>query len=193
MEQRKFRNDKIDNLRRLHAERAFTKEISERIRRLVVGDLQDSLIDRENDNLAGTVGFVPDVQRFAGLRFGSSLQIDLQPAFFDIGRERHDAVTERADKNFLGIERPHKGDIDIAAALELLRQTNVLDAAGGSGLKPTKTVDFFPFDRDETVAAVWRRYAYCNFIPGTVLFGVKFNFQLGVFLQGAGHGSLPHD
>ena len=192
-EQRKFRNDEIDNLRRLDAKRAFAKEISERIRRLVVGDLQNSLIDRENDNLAGTVGFVPDVQRFAGLRFGCGLQIDLQPAFFDVGRERDDAVTERADKNFLGIERPHKGDIDIAAALKLLRQTNVLDTAGGSGLKPTKTVNFFPFDRDETVAAVWRRHAHRNFISGAVLFGVKFDLQFGVFLQGPGHCSLTHD
>src|SRR4030095_4312486 len=73
-EQRKFRNDKIDNLRRLHAERAFAKEVSERIRRLVVGDLQNSLIDRENNNLARSVGFVRDVQRFAGLRFGWRLQ-----------------------------------------------------------------------------------------------------------------------
>ena len=85
-------------MRRLHAERAFAKEVSERIRRLVIGDLQNSLIDRENDNLAGTVGFVPDVQRFAGLCFGCGLQIDLQPAFFDIGRERDDAVTERLTK-----------------------------------------------------------------------------------------------
>ena len=158
-QQRKFRNDKIDNLRRLHAESAFAKEIGERVRRFVIGNLQNSLIDREDNDLAGPIGFVADVQRLARLRFRRGLKIDLEPALFDIGGERHDAVTERADKNFFGIERPHKCNIDVTAAFKILRQANVLNAAGGFCLKPTVAVNFFPFDCDETVAAVRRRHA----------------------------------
>src|SRR5947207_11696034 len=68
-QQRKFWNDKIDNLRRLHTESAFAKEIRQRIRRLVISDLQNSLIDCEDDDLARTIGFVADMQRFARLCF----------------------------------------------------------------------------------------------------------------------------
>ena len=120
---------KIDNLRRLHTESAFAEENAERIRRLVIGDLQNSLIDREDDDLARTIGFVADMQRFARLGFRRGLQIDLEPALFDIGGERHDAITERADENFFGIERADKSDIDITTAFKTLRQTNVLNAA----------------------------------------------------------------
>jgi hypothetical protein len=120
-QQRKFRNDKINNLGRLYAESAFAKEIRERIGRLVISDLQNSLIDRENDDLAWTIGFVADVQRFARLGFCRRLEIDLEPALFDVGCERDNAVAERADKNFLGIERPDKRDIHITATLKTLR------------------------------------------------------------------------
>ena len=50
-QEREFRDDKIDNLRRLDAERAFAEEISKWIRHFVIGDLQNSLIDREDDDL----------------------------------------------------------------------------------------------------------------------------------------------
>src|SRR5207237_9289928 len=150
-QQRKLRDDKIDNLRRFHTEGALAKEIGQRIGRLIIGYLQNSLIDREDDNLAWTIRFVADVQRLARLRFRHRLQIDVQPALFDVGRERDDAVTEWADKNFFGIEPPHKRDIHVAAALKILRQTNVLDAARGLGLEPTVSVNFFTLDRDQTV------------------------------------------
>ena len=158
-QQRKFRNYEIDNLRRLHAESAFAKEIGERVRRPVIGNLQNSLVDREDDDLAWPIGFVADVQRFARFRFLRGLKIDLKSALFDVGSERDDAVTERTDKNLFRIERPHKRDIDVAAALKILRQANVLDAAGGGGLEPAVGVNFFPFDCDKTVAAVRRGHA----------------------------------
>ena len=121
--------------------------------------MKNSLIDREYDDLAGSIGLVADMQRLARFRFRRGLKIDFEPALFDIGSERDDAVTKRADKNFLGIERPHKCDIDVAAAFEIFRQANVLDAAGGVRLKPAVAVNFFPFDCDETVAAVRRSHA----------------------------------
>src|SRR5207245_11371694 len=100
------------------------------------------------------IGFIADVQRFARLGLCRRLEIDLEPAFFDVGCERDDAVAERADKNFLGIERPDKSDIHITTTLKTLRQTNVLDAARGVRLKSTITVNFFAFDCDKAVAAV---------------------------------------
>ena len=134
--QRKFRNDKIDNLRRLDAERAFAEEKSERIRRFVIGDLQNSLVDREDDDLAGPIGLVTDVQRLARLRIGRRIELDLEPALFDVGGERHNAVAQRADEDFFRIERANERDVDVTAAFEIFRHTNVLDAAGGVRLEP---------------------------------------------------------
>ena len=191
-QQRKFWNDQIDNLRRLYAESAFAKEIGQRIGRLVICYLQNSLVDREDDDLARTIGLVADVQRFARLCFCCGLEIDLEPAVFNIRDERDDAITERADENFFGIERPDKRDIHIAAALKTLRQTNVLNAARGVRLKPVVAVDFFSLDRDETVTAVGRGHADRNFIAGVVLFGVEFDLQLGVFLQRTGSCGMTH-
>ena len=121
--------------------------------------MQNSLIDREDDDLTGPIGLVADVQRFTRLRFRRGLEIDLEPALFDIGGEWDDAVTERADKNFLGIKRPHKGNIDITAAFKIFGQANVLDAAGGVRLEPAVAVNLFPFNCDETVTAVRRGHA----------------------------------
>ena len=99
-EQREFRNDQIDNLGSVHSKHAFTEIKLERIRRLVIGHLQNSLVDCEDDDLARPICFVTDVQRFARFRSRDCIDVDLEPAFFLVGRERDHAVAERADKNF---------------------------------------------------------------------------------------------
>ena len=52
-EERKLRNDLVDDLRGLHRENAFSEKKTERIRRLEVGYLENALVDREDDDLAG--------------------------------------------------------------------------------------------------------------------------------------------
>ncbi len=69
----------------------------------------------------------------------------------------------------------------------------MLDAARAVCLKPAIAIDFFPFDRDEAVAAVRRSHAHHNFITCIVLFGIEFDLQLGVFLQGGGNCGVTHD
>src|SRR5262249_57707052 len=61
-QQRKFRNDKIYNLRCVDAQYAFAEVESERIRRLVIGDLQNPFVHREHDDLAGAICLGTNVQ-----------------------------------------------------------------------------------------------------------------------------------
>ena len=79
-----------------------------------------------------------------GFAFGCGLQIDLQPAFFDIGRERDDAVAERADKNFLGIERADKGDIDVTAAFKVLQADECAGCCWRCWFETSYTRKLFP-------------------------------------------------
>ncbi len=98
-QEREFGNDKIDNLGGVDSEHAFAEIELERVRRFVIGDLQNSLVDCEDDDLARSVRFVIDVQRFARSRAQRRLNVDLELAFLLVGRERDDAVAERADKD----------------------------------------------------------------------------------------------
>ena len=96
-EQGKFWNDQIDDLRGLDLERALAKEEPDRVRCFKIGDLQNSFIDREENDLAGAICLVGNVKRFSRLDRGRRLQIKRQLAFFDVGGEMDDAVTERTN------------------------------------------------------------------------------------------------
>ena len=72
-EQGKFRNDQIDDLRGLDLERALAKEKADRVRCFKIGDLQDSLIHREENDFGGAIRLVGDVKRFSRLDRGQRL------------------------------------------------------------------------------------------------------------------------
>ncbi len=61
-----FRQDEIDDLLRLHHQRGLAEEVRERVGKLIIADLQDALIDREDRDARRPVGLVADVQRLAG-------------------------------------------------------------------------------------------------------------------------------
>src|SRR4029077_19298813 len=69
-QQREFRNDQIDNLRRVDAQHAFAEVKSERIRRFVIGDLKNPFIHGEDNDPARPICLVIDVQWFARLERG---------------------------------------------------------------------------------------------------------------------------
>ena len=96
-EQGKFRNDQIDDLRGLDPERALAKEEADRVRCFKIGDLQDSLIDREENDLAGAICLVRKAKRFSRLDRWRRLQIKGEAALLDVGGEMNDAVTERTN------------------------------------------------------------------------------------------------
>jgi hypothetical protein len=77
MQNRKFGNDEIDDLRGLDRECAFAEKIGERVGRLVIRDLENSLVDSEDNDFAGTVGLLGDVEEFPRLNCGSGLQLDV--------------------------------------------------------------------------------------------------------------------
>ena len=165
----------------------------ERIRRFVIGDLQNSLVDGKNDDFRRTIGFVADAQCVSGFDGGRGLDVDLEATLFDVRCERDDAVTERADENFLGIERAHESNADVSAAFEAFGQANVLDAAGGIRLKPAVGVDFFTFDRDETAPGVRCNNADRDVIARVVLLAVELDLQFGIFFQRARSCPLTDD
>ena len=100
-QERKFRNNQIDDLRGVDPQRAFTKIKCQRIGCLVVCDLKNSFIDREDDDLAWSIRVISDAQRLT--RFGGrcGVNVDLELTFLFVRRKGNDAVAERADENFL--------------------------------------------------------------------------------------------
>src|SRR5207253_8911255 len=138
-----------------------------------------------NDDFRRTIGFVADAQCVSGFNGGRGLDVDLEATLFDVRCERDDAVTERADENFLGIERAHESNADVSAAFEAFGQANVLDAAGGIRLKPAVGVDFFTFDRDETAPGVRCNNADRGVLARVVLLAVELDLQFGILFQRA--------
>ena len=84
-------------MRGLDPERALAKEEPDRVRCFKIGDLQNSFIDREENDLAGAICLIGNVKRFSRLDRGRRLQIKRQLALFDVGGEMDDAVTERTN------------------------------------------------------------------------------------------------
>ena len=147
-QERELWDDKIDNLRGLDAQHAFAEIKSERVGRFVIGDLQNSFIDGEDDDLARPVGFVIDVQRLARLRGRCGIDVDFETAFFLVSGKRNNAVAQRADEDFLGIECADERDVDVTAAFEIFRHANALHTACGLGLEPLLRVNPVALDRD---------------------------------------------
>src|SRR5262249_50881927 len=131
-------------------------------RRFVIGDLQNSFVHGEDNDLAEPIGFIGDMQgstRFErggdvlaarvageirrGARRGRRVHIDLErkPALFFVRGKRHDAVTQRADENFFRIKGADERDVDVTTAFEIFRNTNVLDAASRVRPKPLLRVN----------------------------------------------------
>src|SRR5437764_333788 len=79
------------------SERALAKEEADRVRCFKIGDLQDSLIDREENDLAGAICLVRKAKRFSRLDRWRRLQIKGEAALLDVGGEMNDAVTERTN------------------------------------------------------------------------------------------------
>ena len=147
-QQRKFRNDEIDNLRGVDAQHAFAEVKSERIRRFVIGDLKNSFVDGENDNLTRPIGFVIDVQWFARFRSRRCVDFNFEPALFLVRSKRHDAVAQWTDEYFLRINRADERHVDVTATFEVFRNTNVLHAAGRVCSEPLLRIDAVALDRD---------------------------------------------
>ena len=145
--------------------------------------MQNSRVDREDDDLARPVRFVTDVQRFAWFLGCDRIDVDFEPAFFFVGRERDDAVTQRADKDFFGVERPDECDVDVTAAFEIFRDANVLDAAGAACLEPLPGVNLVALDRDQAVTAVRRGDADRDLVAAVVLGAIELYLKLGILLQ----------
>src|SRR6266404_2318915 len=159
MQERKFRNDKVDNLCGVDPQHAFAEIKLERVRRFVIGDLQNSFVDREDDDLARPVRF----------------------------------VTELADKDFFGVERPNECDVDVTAAFEIFRNADVLDAAGAACLEPSLGVDAVALDGDQAVTGVRRGDADRDFVAAVVMGAIELYLKLGILLQWSRNGAASDD
>ena len=155
--------------------------------------MKNSLVDREDDDFARPIGFVTDVQRFARFCGRDCVDVDVKPAFFFIGGEMNDTVTERADENFLRVECAHERNIDVTAAFEIFRNANVLDAARGVGLEPLLCVNMVALDRNQTVAGIRRGDADRDFVAAIVLRAVEFHVELRIFLERTRNRAVTDD
>jgi len=86
------------------------------------------------------------VQWVARLRIGRCVNFNIEPALFFVRGEWNDAVTQRADENFLRIQRADERDVDVTTAFEIFRNTNVLDAAGRVRVEPLLRVNVVALD-----------------------------------------------
>ena len=139
------------------------------------------------------IGLVTDVERVAGLHRGRAVEIDLQPAFFDVRGKGDNAIAQRTDEDFLRIKSADERDVDVAAAFEGFGQPNVLNAARGVRLKPGISVNFLALDGDQPAAAVGGDDADSNVVARIVLFTIEFDLELGVLFQRSRRLALAND
>src|SRR6266849_4810285 len=75
-EKMQFRQDQIKNLTRRHLERTFAEEIRERVRRMIMRDLQDALVHCDDDELRRSAGLIINRESIAGTHHLRRVELD---------------------------------------------------------------------------------------------------------------------
>src|SRR5208337_2022097 len=132
------------------------KHVGQRIGRVVARDLQDSFIDCDQHQLCGFSRLVTDGQSIAGThQFG---RIDAHPLEVTRAAESkwRRAVRQRTGENLPGVQRAQERNGDIAVALQLLRDLDLLYRLGSRGLEPLRVIDAVALDSNQSRADVGR-------------------------------------
>ena len=108
--------------------------------------MKNSFVHGEDNDLAGPICLVINVQWVARFRIGRCVNFNIEPALFFVRGEWHDTVAQRAHKNFLRIQCADERDVDVTTAFEIFWNTNVLDAAGRVRVEPLLRVNAVALD-----------------------------------------------
>ena len=183
----------VEDLRGTHLQRALLEEVAQRIGHLVARDLQDAFVHREQHRAGRLRAGELELHRLAGAgEFGHG-ELERLRALAEAHRERHHAIAHRAHEDLVGRRVAHELHADIAVALEVFRQLDLLHRRGGRALEPGLRIDLVTLDGDEASADIGRADAHLDLVAWCVVLFVERELQLGVALQrtadvaGAGH------
>ena len=175
--------DQVERLQRADLERALLEEVLERVGRLVARHLQDALVDREHHGARGLVAGELHLHRLAGLHELGARELQVGGSLRQAGGEGRDAVGERAHVDLVRGRVAHEVHVDVAGALEVLGQHDLLHRGGLVGLEPGMRIDLVALDGDEARADVGCADADLDLLPGFVVLAVERELQLGIAVE----------
>jgi len=123
---------------------------------------------------------------------GASIVTSLKVPFA-ADRKWRGAVGQWTGVNLLGVQRSQERNSDIAVALELFRNLDLLYRLGRRGLEPLRVIDVVALDGNQPGANVRRLDFELGFLARSILGLAKLDLEFGFALEAAGNvGMADH-
>src|ERR1700722_778569 len=160
---------------------------------MIARDLQDSFIDRDQHQASRSRRLVTNRQGISRThQLGRVDGHPLKVPFAADGKWRR-AVGQGTGVNLPGVQRAQERNSDIAVALELFRNLDLLYRLGSRGLEPLRVIDVVALDSNQSCADIGRLDFELSFFARSVLGLAELDLEFGFALEAAGNvGMADH-